>query len=501
MAIPASRIVSVQPRLISGGSSNLELNGLLLTVNPILSVDTMVIEFGSAASVANYFGENSVEYSAALTYFTSYDNKFSSPRSFMIARRVDRAVHGWLRSASVSRTISSLKSVANGGMTIIIDGTAVSLSGLNFSGIVTYSDISDILQTALGAEVSGTTVAYSSLTNAFTITSPTTGIDSSVSFGDNPVSGDNLAILLGFTEELGAVISSGSPALSEVEQMKAILNKTQNWFGFTTAWEADSDEILGWAEWANDNYGWAYFPYSMTDADVSADSSSDTMSLLKAANLDHTEIHYGTLNHSIFAMSVWAAVPWERQNGSITGAFKYQSGLGASVTSETVASVLEQKRANYIGNFATRNASFLGLYPGQLSSQNSYEFMDAYAGSVWFNNRLQVALMDGIMNSPRTPYNDRGYTMIKAWTMDAIIEATRNGVIEAGVSLSERQKTEVQNEAGLDISKELNVYGYYIQVLDPGSSVRSQRGSPVISIWYTYGGAVLKLNVASTAIL
>ena len=63
------------------------------------------------------------------------------------------------------------------------------------------------------------------------------------------------------------------------------------------------------------------------------------------------------------------------------------------------------------------------------------------------------------------------------------------------------QATALLAEAGLDISNELWTQGYYTQVLDPGAAIRAQRGSPVISIWYTYGGAVQKLEVASTAVL
>ena len=91
--------------------------------------------------------------------------------------------------------------------------------------------------------------------------------------------------------------------------------------------------------------------------------------------------------------------------------------------------------------------------------------------------------------------------MIKAWMMDPINEARNNAAIEPGVQISERQRSEVMNEAGLDISKELLTQGYYVQVLDPGAAVRAERGSPVVSLWYTYGGAVQKIEVASTAIL
>lgn len=54
MAIPASHIVNVIPRVITGGSPDLELNGLLFTDNAIISASTMVLEFPSAAAVGAY---------------------------------------------------------------------------------------------------------------------------------------------------------------------------------------------------------------------------------------------------------------------------------------------------------------------------------------------------------------------------------------------------------------------------------------------------------------
>ena len=167
---------------------------------------------------------------------------------------------------------------------------------------------------------------------------------------------------------------------------------------------------------------------------------------------------------------------------------------------ENAAAILEKKNCNYFGNFATRNAEFVFMYPGVLSASD-YGFIDPYVNSIWLNNRLQAALMDGISSVGRVPYNTRGYTMIAAWLMDPVNEGRNNAAIEPGVVLSERQKSEVMNEAGLDISSELWTQGYYIQVLDPGADVRAQRGSPVVSLWYTYGGAVQKIEVASTAIL
>ena len=500
MAIPASHIVEVLPRVITGGSADLELNGLLLSDNPLISASTMVLSFPSTATVGAYFGIDSVEYVAADVYFTSYDNKFSAPKAFFIARRISDPVAAWLRGARNTKTLTAFKAISDGGMVLSIDSTAITLSGVDFSAATSFSDVATVLQTAITtAGATGATVTYSSLTGAFTITSGTTGASSEVGYASAPTTGTDLSAFMGFTETL-STLSAGMDALSTDAQMAAIRAKTENWVSFTTSWEADADEMLEWANWASANYGWLYVAYTTDPTTPSPDSTTDPASAIKDAGYDHTTIVYGSLEYASFIMGVVASIAWQRVNGTITAAFKKQAGLAAWVVDEMTAATLESKNCNYFGNFATRNAEFIFLYPGCLSASD-YGYIDPYVNSIWFNNRLQVALMDGISGAGRVPYNVRGYTMIKAWMLDPVNEARNNAAIEPGIKLSERQKSEVMNEAGLDISQELWTQGYYIQVLDPGAAVRAQRGSPVVSIWYTYGGAVQKIEVASTAIL
>lgn len=500
MAIPASHIVSINPRVIRGGSADLELNGLLLSKSTDISATTMVLEFPSARAVGAYFGLDSVEYATADVYFASYNNKFTAPKAFFVARRIDSAVPGWLRGAPLATPLSTIKGVIDGGFTVRIDSITRAITGLNFNTATSLSDVAVKIQAKLVVDAPGTVCTYSSLHRAFQITSPTSGDASEVSFATAPATGTNLAVMLGLAENSGAVVSKGMGALSVTEQMDAILAKTQNWVSFVTAWEADTAEALTWSEWANAHYGWLYVAYTTDPATASPDSSVDMASAVKDAGYDHTTVIYGGLDYAAFTMGVVASIAWERVNGTITAAFKRQSGLAPWVVDEGTAATLEAKHCNYFGNFATRNAEFVFFYPGILSASD-YGYIDSYVNSVWLNNRLQVALMDGITSVGRAPYNTRGYTMIKAWMMDPVKDALNNGAIEPGVVLSERQKSEVMQEAGLNISGELWTQGYYMQVLDPGPAVRAQRGSPITSLWYTYGGAVQKIDVASTAIL
>ena len=65
MAIPASYIVAINPRLINAGGTDLEFNGLLLSKNPLIPLSSSVMVFASADTVGDYFGIESDEYKAA----------------------------------------------------------------------------------------------------------------------------------------------------------------------------------------------------------------------------------------------------------------------------------------------------------------------------------------------------------------------------------------------------------------------------------------------------
>jgi hypothetical protein len=154
---------------------------------------------------------------------------------------------------------------------------------------------------------------------------------------------------------------------------------------------------------------------------------------------------------------------------------------------------------NFVGDYATRNDNFVFFAPGQMFGE--YKWIDTYLNAIWLNNAIQVACMAGFTSNARVPYTQEGYALIKAWIQDPVNRGLRSGVIEPGVTLSESQKAQLMREAGRDISKELYSDGYVIQVVDPAPAVRQQRGTPEVSVWYSYGGSCHKLTVASTAVV
>ncbi len=507
MPISASQIVEVSPQLLKPSGVDLEFNGLLLSESAEIPLDS-ILAFADPLDVANYFGGTSIEAELANIYFLGFTNSSTKPRILYISRYINNA-HGniesfsaWLRGGEIQITLEHLKTLKNIPLNLEINNKSILLENLDFTATHSFSEAGKIIEMGiqakddLSADLAEVTVEYSSLFNAFRInTNSQQPETTSINFCSS-----ELADLLSLTEAKGAVISKGSTSLSEFENMENILVKTQNWVNFTTTWLPSKNEVLGFASWASSKKTSYLYLYSDIDLQLLDANSKSTISyVLREENLSAVAGQYAGVEYSVFLMSVAACIDWNSIQASITSAFKSQEGLKASVQKTSDAANLILQGMNFIGDYATRNDNFVFNYPGQMFGD--YHWIDTYWNAIWLNNALQVALMNGLSLSARTPYSEQGYTLIRAWMHEPINRALRNGVIEKGIALSELQKAQINREVGKNVSNEIYSSGYYIQIEDPGAQARENRESPLIKLWYSYGGSVNQLTVSSTAIV
>lgn len=500
MPISASQIVQVNPRLLKPGGTDLELNGLLLSQSETIPTG-MVLAFGEPDAVGAYFGLQSPESTMAQVYFMGYNNSFIKPRALYVTRRISIAAAPWLRGGNVSATVAQLRAVTDGSLTLSLGSYTATVTGISFAAAVSYSDAAIILQGAIRAETAGgaawteAAVTYSSLFGAFTITGGEAGAEQTVDYGRGTV-----ADILGLTLAGGGVTSQGSDPLTESENMQEVLDHTSNWATFATVWQPTQEEVLAYAAWGTTK-GVNYL-YIFNDLDpklLQAGNTATIAAALKAGDLSAVAGVYGDHQYAAFIMGSVASIEWNRTAGTITTAFKSQDGLAPTVENSTDALNLIAQGMNFYGNYATRNDQFVFLYPGNMFGR--YLWIDPFVNAIWLNNAIQVALMSGLTQSPRTPYTDAGYALVRSWLQDPINRALKNGVIEPGVVLSESQKAQINREAGLNIAPEVETNGYYAQVIDAGAQVRVTRDSPTVNLWYAYGGSINKLVVASTALV
>lgn len=485
-SIPASEIVFVTPGVLPAGGSALDLTGMLLTPSLRVPVN-QVLFFALPASVGAYFGLSSPEYLASVTYFLGFDNSNKKPGGLYIAQYNAAPVAAYLRGRSAATIpLSGLQGIS-GTAVATIDGTVHTSSSFNLSAATSFTNAATIITTALGAG----TVSWDALLGTFVLTSGTTGVTSSISAVSGAVFDG-----IGLSPAIGTTYSPGRDAQTAGGVMSFIETQTTNWATFTTTYEANLAEKQAFAAWNNGkNNRYLYVPYDTDPAAAQSNSSASFGAIIKFNNTSGTSPIYTDPNVAFMFMGSVASLDFDEHNGRATLAFRSQTGLTPSVTDATIARNLITNGYNFYGSYATANDQFNFVNPGLVSGP--FQWADSYVCQIWLTNQLQLALMLLLTTAKSIPYNDDGYTLIRAALSDPVQQALNFGAIRAGVTLSDAQAAEVNSAAGLKIDSVLQSRGYYIQVLDANPQTRQARGSPPCTLWYTDGQSVQKINLAS----
>lgn len=500
MSIPASRIVSVSPRVIAGGGTDLETNGLLLTKSALLPTGTPAVAFSSASAVSAMFGAEADETVFAQQYFTGVQNQQTAPKTLVIARRIGENVAAWIRGGEVSSTLAELKAITDGALKITVDGSEKTAESVDLSEATSLSEVAEKVATAIG----GVTGSYDSNSASFTFTSSTTGKGSTISYASAGDSGTDLSAELRLTQAEGAVLSQGADAMTESANMDAVCTVTRNWVGFTTLWEADLEEIEALAAWADVYDDYVLFAWS-SDENLTSTLTSASSPLAKIVDKYDVvcPIFYQDYGLAAMGMACGASIAWNRTQGMKVWFAKYANGITPNVTDEAVADALEANRVNYVGTFATRNDAFNFFNRGTLSS-DFYGFVDVLYGSIYLRSAIQTSCMNGFKQTNRTPYNAVGEALIRAWCQDPINRCLVNGVIDPGLTLNETQKAQIMQETGddgEDVVQAITSKGYWLGVTLPDASGRVDREAPVVVLYYAYAGSVQSLECETVAVI
>ena len=376
-------------------------------------------------------------------------------------------------------------------------GTYTVLAGTGTVNVSTSGTVS------LGsATVAGTaTVTYDALRKAFVVTSSTTGVASTIGFGDNGA----LSQGLNLTAANGAVTSQGAVANTPAGVMAQIVASTQNWATFLTVAEqtlSNKEAFAAWVQTTNQRY-----LYVCQDSDATPTTSPNATgsfgNIVNAANDTGIMPVYdisGTGVIAAFQTAIAASINFNQQNGRTTAAFRGQAGLAAQVTNETVYDNLVANGYNCYAAFATANQQFTQNQPGQISG--AFKWFDTYIDQIFLNSQFQLALMNLLASVPAVPYVTRGYNLIRNALLDPIRAGLNFGSIVSGVQLSSSQSAALNNATGdTGATATIQNTGWYLQILDPGAIVRGGRGSPTINFYYTDGGSVQQITMSSVDVL
>lgn len=495
MTIPASQIVQVTPSVNTAGGNPLSLNAVILTDSIRVPIGT-VQSFADAASVASFFGPSSTEATLAAVYFNGFDTATKLPSVLYFAQYNTSAVGAYLRSGSFAGVTLAQLQLLSGTLTTVVNGvSSVSLT-INLAGATSFSNAASLIQTGIqgGTPSSTATCTYDAQLQAFVIASSTTGPSSTIAFATG-----SLSTGLKLTAATGAVLSQGAADGTPAVVLPTVVAATQNWACFMTTFEPLLAEKLLFADWVtaqNDR-----FEYVCWDSDVAAltTSASGTFGVLTAAYDGVYPIWTADPKKAAFKCGTTASIDFAQTNGRITHAFKSQAGLTADITDATQAQNLLANGYNFYGAYATANQQFVFNNNGRISG--TWLWADEYENQIFLNNDLQLSLMTLLTQINSLPYVELGYNQIRAACMGPIQSAINFGSIRAGVTLTPSQIAAVNAAAGAPISDTLQQAGFFLDIDDADGPTRTVRGSPPITLYYTSGQSIQKIELASIDIL
>lgn len=486
MSIPASQIANVIPGVLTAGGSAVDMNGLILTGNSYMP-SGQVLPFASADDVGAFFGDDSSEKALADIYFKGYDDCTLYPAQLLFALWPTQATAAYLTSGSLAGVALNDMKLFTGTFRITVDGADIVADDMDFSAITSFSEAADVIAEAIGT----VSAVYDSTKQGFILTSLTTGATSTITTATG-----TLADSLMLSAEQGAVASQGVAAATPGETMDAVVRISPDWGVFTTITEPDFEDKLAFSAWVNaSNDEYAYVGWD-TDVTAQQANASETFGAqAKAAKYDGVFPLWGSASTAAFVLGIAASLDFERLNGRTTFAFRTQSGLMPEVSDGTVASNLLANGYNYFGVYANKKNTWNILFNGATSGR--FAWMDAYINQIWLNNNLQQAMVDLLTSVGSIPYNADGDALIESACMDPISKAINFGAIRTGITLDNVQTAKVKQTVGSDVSAAITSKGYYLKIDEASAEVRAKRGSPPMTLFYTDGGSVQQLSLAS----
>jgi hypothetical protein len=383
------------------------------------------------------------------------------------------------------------------GTTIVAQLTSTEPDGsLGLRGTYTVSASQTVVSAALTA--TNPAVSYDSLSGSFVVASGTAGAASTIGYATG-----TLATALMLTQAAGATISQGAIAGVPATNMDRIVALNSDWAQFMTAWEPLTADKVAFAAWTNaqsNQYGFVNWTTNL--APTTGTDTTSSGYLIQQAGYSGTVLVYA--NNPIgdiaaFVLGYGASLDFAATNGRATAKFRRQSGLAADVIDGTISKNLEANGYNFFGDYTTRNDAFVFFANGMVTGP--FKWLDSYLNQIWLNNALQLALMSLLVEVKSVPYNQVGYTLIRAACRDPIDAGMNFGAIRAGVPLSAAQAAEVNFAAGVKIDDVLQNRGWFLQVKDATAQVRAARGTPPMSLWYMDGQSVQKVVLASVEVM
>jgi len=403
---------------------------LVMGSSGVIDTNERIRNYTTLAGVASDFGTTAPEYLAAAAYFAQSPQPFQLKIGRWAQLATSGVMHGAVQSTfNQPALLASLQAVTAGAITITIDGTVRSLTGLNFSTALNLNGVASALATALA---SNATANWDG--SRFNVVSSTTGASSSVGYGNTP-SGTDIATLMGLTAASGASLPVvGIAAETAIAAVQALASLASDWYGLviTPASTALTDaQVLLNAAYIEGASPSRVYGHTITSAGVlDPTQTSDLASTLKSSGYSRTITQFSATNpYAVVSLLGRAfSVDFTGANTTITLKFKQEPGTIAETLSETQSATLMAKNVNVFVNY--NNATAI-IQQGVVASGR---FFDEVHGLDWLSNQAQNDQYNVLYQSTtKVPQTDAGVHLLSTTLQATLARGVTNGLIAPGV--------------------------------------------------------------------
>ena len=413
-----------------------ELFGIPLIVgdSSTISVVERFRTYSSIDGVGNDFLNTSPEFLAAEVFF----EQEPQPATLFIGRWAATATPGQLIGAILTPTqqlLSNFTAITNGSFALSINGTAHNYTGINLSTALTINGVAAIIQTAVSTVVTGTTVVWNAGQSEFIVTSPTTGVTSTVSFASTLSSlggSTDISGLLGWSSASGGFLSPGVAAESALTAVQALSNASSQWYGlsFATAAALATSDYTSVALYILASSRTRIFGVNILTTDcINSAITNDLATTLKALSSKRVFWMYSSsVAYPVMTMFGRAfTVDFNGNETTITLAYKQAPGVGGEYLTESQFATLVAKGGNV--NVEVNNSAVM-IWPGQMSNGN---WFDEVHNVDWFANRVQSDVFNLLYTTTtKVPETDAGTNTIVLTIEASCIAAINNGMAGPG---------------------------------------------------------------------
>lgn len=484
--IALSNTINVSISTTPAGLGEYNTNSIVLLTNEQpLSAEPYIWAVG-AQDVIEEYGSNSLTAKMATALFNPAFNLRTGNGQLLVYpfSGVNATSAKTVTIAITSTIITALKLITNGDLTITIDGTDFTATGLNFASIETVGDVVTVLK-AQGLDCNIDVVETNKIqfqsrrygaTGSGIALKATIGGSGTDLYGSSYFDGANQTTTAG-TDSTGQTVAE---ALAEVDEIAYV-------GGVLTTQFCENDAVIANATaiQAKDHI---YFEATQSLKNIGVLGTA-----IKTAGLSKTRLNAYSYNGAIGAKqeiatyaSIACSVNYSGNDTALTMNLKELTGILPDLNlNQTYFNLAKTNGVDIYGN--TEGLACCYSFDNGL-------YTDEATGQLWLKKALEVSGFNYLRKTnTKIPQTESGMTGLKNAYEQRCVQGVRNGLIAPGA-----WNDSIPFGNGEDFIRNIEEKGYYIYSLPIAKqqqAEREERIAPLVQIAIKLSGAIHSSNV------